>query len=327
MVRPHATADSGQTHVVRRILGYALLPVLVVLALPSVVRLFGDHGWAPLVLLDVITPYVLPLLVALLVAFAILNRSILTGVAGVLVIINILWLLPLFVGSSAGQGETLTVVTANLHVGRADPVALVELLRRQHADVLAAEELTPTEMTALDRAGLKALMPYRSLTPSTGAAGNGLYSRFPMTKHSPWQLTFRAPGATIHVNGQDVLVRVVHAYPPVPWRPGASSHDWTSIDKALGELPKGTPVIVAGDFNASRDVWGLRSVMRHGLRDASEVAGSGFLRTWGPPHLPALFQLDHVLVSSRVGVRSTAVVDLPGSDHQALVAHLVLRAA
>ena len=137
---------------VRRILGYALLPVLVVLALPSAIRLFGDHGWAPLVLVDVITPYVVPLLVVLLVAFAILNRSILTGVAGVLVIINIAWLLPLFVGSSAGQGEALTVVTANLHVGHADPVAVVELLRRQHADVLAAEVLTPTEVTALDRA-------------------------------------------------------------------------------------------------------------------------------------------------------------------------------
>jgi endonuclease/exonuclease/phosphatase family metal-dependent hydrolase len=64
--------------------------------------------------------------------------------------------------------------------------------------------------------------------------------------------------------------------------------------------------------------------MGHRLRDAAEIAGDGLLRTWAPPHLPALFQLDHVLVNSRMGVRGVSVVDLPGSDHRALVAHLVV---
>jgi endonuclease/exonuclease/phosphatase (EEP) superfamily protein YafD len=310
---------------VRRILGWALIPVLVVLALPSAVRLVGDQGWPPLVILDLLMPYALPLLIVLLAVFAILGRGVLSAIAGVLVLVDLLWLAPLFVGHhSSRPGQELTVVTANLNRGRADPVSVVELVHRTHADVLAVEELTPGEATALDKAGLKTALPYRVLTTGGGASGNGLYSRYPLTRLTTWQLTYPSPGAAVQVNAQAVVIRVVHTYPPVPWRPSASRHDWTVLRHGGSALPTDEPVIVAGDFNATRDVSGLRRVMSHGLRDAPEIAGAGLLRTWAPPHLPSLFQVDHVLVNDKVSVRSTSVVSLAGADHDALVARLTL---
>jgi endonuclease/exonuclease/phosphatase family metal-dependent hydrolase len=304
--------------------GFALLPVLVVLALPGVVRLVGDQGWPPLVVVSVFVPYALPLLVVLLAVFAVLGRGVLSSVAGALVLIDLFWLAPLFLGSSVPPGTELTVVTANLHLGRADAVAIVELVRSEHADVLAAEELTPLEAAALDRAGLKTVFPYRVLAADVGASGDGLYSRYPLTRLPTWQLTFPALGAQLRVAGKDVTVRVVHVYPPVPWS-SAARHDWTTLRHDVAALPADSPVVVAGDFNATRDVSGLRAVMSHGLRDAPEISGAGLLRTWAPPHLPALWQLDHVLVNARLGVRGTSVADLPGSDHRALVARLMIR--
>jgi len=315
---------SGQTLGVRRILGFALMPVLVILALPSVVRLLGDHGWPPLVAVDVLTPYALPLLIVLLAVFAVLGRGVLSGIAGALVLVDLLWLAPLFVGHASPQGRSLIVVTANLRLGHANALSVVDLVRHVHADVLATEELTPAEVSALDQAGIRSALPYRVLTPGAGATGNGLYSRYPLTRLPLWPLRFPSPGALLRIGGKDVEIHVVHTYPPVPWSPSASRNDWTVLRADAAALPTNEPVVVVGDFNSTRDVSGLRQVMAQGLRDAPEISGSGLLRTWGPLHLPALLQLDHVLVNSRVGVAGTSVVDLPGSDHRALVARLVI---
>jgi endonuclease/exonuclease/phosphatase family metal-dependent hydrolase len=152
-----------------------------------------------------------------------------------------------------------------------------------------------------------------------------LWSRYPLDAQPEWGLRFSSPGAVVHAPGGDMEVRVVHAAPPVAVEPGTYRSDYQRILRQVRRLPRTHPTIVMGDFNATLDNSLLRSLMGGRFRDAGEKAGSGFVRTWGrDPGSTALLDLDHVFVDSRFGVRSTAVFDLPRSDHDALLARLVL---
>lgn len=306
-----------------------LLAVLSgLLGIPTLVRLVGDRGHVPLTVLVVTLPFMVPPLVGLLVAQMVLHRRRVAVLTAVLLLLDAFWYLPLFVGDGAGTGRPLTVMTANLRYGEADPFRIVRLVQSQHVDVLATQELTQTAADDLRGAGLMDELPYFTgePDPKPGPDGAGLWSRYPITAQQQWSLRFSAPGAVVQAPGGDVLVRVVHAIPPIVHEKGVYRRDYERILRDVHALPRTDPTVVLGDFNATLDNSLLRSLMGGRFRDAGEKAGSGFVRTWGlDPGSVSLLDLDHVFVDSRVGVRSTAVFDLPRSDHDALVARLVVR--
>jgi endonuclease/exonuclease/phosphatase family metal-dependent hydrolase len=83
--------------------------------------------------------------------------------------------------------------------------------------------------------------------------------------------------------------------------------------------------ILLGDFNATLDHEALREVLDRGYVDAADAAGQGLAPTWPRGHLlPPTVTIDHVLVDERVRVRDVGVHELPGSDHRAVTADLVL---
>jgi endonuclease/exonuclease/phosphatase family metal-dependent hydrolase len=90
--------------------------------------------------------------------------------------------------------------------------------------------------------------------------------------------------------------------------------------------PAAPPRILLGDFNSTLDHQPLRALIARGYTDAADSAGAGLIGTWGPydgdPIPPVT--IDHVLVDRRVGVRGARVHRLPGSDHRAVVAALVV---
>lgn len=297
----------------------------VALGLPTAVRLIGDHGRILFVLLAVVTPLVALPLAVLLAVHLVLRRWVLAGVTGALVVLNACWLIPLYVGDEVPDGQPLTVLTANLYFGRADPDALVRMVREQHVDVLALEELTEVAVARLEAAGLTELLPYTDLLAFRDADGSGIYSRWPLEELPPFQARFQSPGATVHVPGGDVVVRVIHAIPATPAGDSAYRADYEALTPQVQALPRDN-AILAGDFNASQDSQAFRTLAGSRFRDASEVAGSGLQRTWGVrPGATALLHLDHVLIEYGLVARSTAVLPLPGSDHRALLARLVVR--
>lgn len=87
-------------------------------------------------------------------------------------------------------------------------------------------------------------------------------------------------------------------------------------------------MVVAGDLNADRDHAAFRRLLDAGLRDAHDERGQGLARTW-PAGLPVL-HLDHVLVRDAGEVHLVPLevreVDVPGSDHRAVVADLAVLA-
>ena len=310
---------------IRRPVTLLLLFATVALGVPTVVRLVGDHGHRPLVLLDVMVPLlVLPLLVLLGVQL-LLRRPRLALATTALVVLNAAWLVPRYRADPVRAGEDLTVLTLNMKYGEADPFEVVDLVRRHHVDVLAAEELTPEAVALLRGAGLDRELPQDRLLPRKGPDGSGLWSRYPISGLPAWDTRFASPGAVVDVSGHRLAVRVVHAFPPMGAEESRYRRDYAQITDRVRALDPATPAVVLGDFNASVDNSLLRQVMGARLRDAAEVAGSGVQRTWAlhPGWVP-LLHLDHVLVSSRVDVRSTAVLDVRGSDHDAVLARLVL---
>jgi endonuclease/exonuclease/phosphatase family metal-dependent hydrolase len=83
--------------------------------------------------------------------------------------------------------------------------------------------------------------------------------------------------------------------------------------------------VLAGDFNATLDHSPLRGLLGRGYDDAAEITGDGLRPTWPaadawrPP-----VTIDHVLVSGGIGVQRYETFTVSGSDHRALLAHVVV---
>jgi endonuclease/exonuclease/phosphatase family metal-dependent hydrolase len=301
--------------------------VLIVVVVPTLVRLIGDHGRVPLVGLAALAPYSAALVVAALALLVWLRRWRLVVLAALAAAVNLVWLAPLWTADPPpSAGSPLTVMTANLALGEADPAALVNAVRTHRVDVLAVEELTDAEVGRLRRAGLEETLGYHQLSPQPGASGSGLWSRRPLSRLASWDSFFAMPAASVEVGGRWVVLHVVHAFPTLLSGSQGFRSDYAVLTRRVGNLDPASPAVILGDFNASLDHAELRTLMGDRFRDAPEIAGAGLLRTWSPSrHLPPLLHLDHVLVDRHFGVRDVTVVDIPGSDHRAVVAELVLR--
>jgi endonuclease/exonuclease/phosphatase (EEP) superfamily protein YafD len=225
------------------------------------------------------------------------------------------------------SGPVLRVLTANLLVGRAAAEAVVELSRRQDADVLFVQELTDDAAAGLQRAGLGDLFPHRVAQPTPRGTRGSIYARYPLRD---WSLAASAPAARCTAlldlpSGQSVQLACIHASPPKPpGSPGGTAR-WRGHLSALPAPGEG-PRILAGDFNATLDHAQFRRLLRRGWADAASQAGNGLSFTWGPlpGRRPALLAIDHVLIDRRCAVLTTSAHRLTGTDHRALYAELRL---
>ncbi|TDQ04692.1 endonuclease/exonuclease/phosphatase family protein [Labedaea rhizosphaerae] len=214
-------------------------------------------------------------------------------------------------------GLNVRVLSANLRLGQADAQHLVDLVRDNHVQILAMQELTPVEVSELDAAGLSRLMPYNVYRAEPGGSGSGIASVFPLRELAEVpNTTFQMPVAIVDLPGnQDGEIVDVHAKPPI--------HDFATWSSELHHLPDPLPAgrvrMVVGDFNASFDHAAFRNVINRGYRDVAEQLGDGLVATWSQPWVPAM-TIDHVLIDRRTAARGYAVLDLPGSDHHAIMA-------
>ncbi|MEU3166074.1 endonuclease/exonuclease/phosphatase family protein [Streptosporangium sp. NPDC006930] len=224
----------------------------------------------------------------------------------------------------AAAGTPLRVLTLNTLFGRAEPDAVMDLVRRLDPDVFSTQELTPGMVEELRAAGLEKILPYQVLEPEWSAGGSGLYARYPLT---PRQDLFEAighnmPAALMTMPGtKPVEIVDVHPFPPL----GRQVYDWTAALEALPPAAPDTIRILAGDFNASLDHAAMRRFLSRGYEDAAAVAGEGLTPTWPVNRrVPAMITIDHVVVDRRVGVNAVSVHTVPGTDHRAVFADLRL---
>ncbi|MEV4514811.1 endonuclease/exonuclease/phosphatase family protein [Dactylosporangium sp. NPDC049525] len=312
--------------------------VAAALAAFTVVRLTGAERGTPLVQLMAFTPYVAPL--ALLCAV----WAALTGATGPWLVSLLAWaalsalVVPRLLTTAAGDAEQhhgarLRVMTANVLYDRGDMAALLEQAKVDDVDVLAVQELTTGALAALEHAGVDGLLPFRVVHPAGHGNGSGLFSRHPLTPAEANGPARRHPcgmlqaGATVHVpDAGPVLVESAHPCAPRRRQTACWAQNLAAQPPAGGAVPR----VLLGDFNATLDHGPLRRLLRTGYRDAAAVRGRGLAPTWPFQRQPLLLPLvpwvtiDHVLADRRIGIGDVGTRVVPGSDHRAVFAELLL---
>jgi endonuclease/exonuclease/phosphatase (EEP) superfamily protein YafD len=294
------------------------------------IRLLGLERGLLLVALIAYTPYAALGAILVLAITLLLRRWIAAAAAACVVVGFAIAVIPRGIGDvnrSADAEPRLTLMTANLMLGEADPEAVVELVRDEGVDVLSVQELTPEAVARLRRAHLDRLLPQSELIPSDGSAGGGVYSRLalrPLPELEPLPGGFAIPRGLIRVPGtSEVEVVSAHPRPPTADGVGAWRADLERLPPADND---GRPRLLLADLNATLDHAELRDLLSTGYADAAEATGTGFTPTWPADGLPPPVAIDHVLVDSRVEVLDAAVHELAGSDHRALIAEVALPA-
>jgi endonuclease/exonuclease/phosphatase (EEP) superfamily protein YafD len=320
--------------------GLVVALVLMASALPALLaRLTGGSPPAPRPQLAALAPVaVVPAAAAVIIAaVTVWWAAVLLAVpAGMLVI----WQLPPLkrMSSHRGAGSARTsgsapaalrlhVLTVNARCGRADPAALLRIVRRHNVDVLAVQELTPEMTSRLTAAGLAQLLPFPHLDPRPGAAGAGLWTRWPLTPlPSVPGLTAAAPRARIDpLGGRPVTLTAIHALSPMRGHACMWQRELAQIRQTLA--PDDEPQVVAGDFNASRDHRPFRDLLAAGLQDCADSSQGrswpGFTWPAAGRELPVM-RLDHVLVSRTATVRRARAVHVPFTDHRGVLVTIEL---
>lgn len=299
--------------------------LLLLLAAGALVARYAPAINRPLLATAALSPYLMlgaPLAVLVL---ALSRHWTLVSVAAVLTVAVLAVQLPWYIGSpDPDSGTTLRFVSANLLLGEADPAAVARLAA-EHADILAVQELTP-ELSATLSPALAREFPYSALQPRERAAGVGLWSRYPIIASGRDETFSRGLiYARVQVPDTDFETTVVSTHMPPPrsafdsWR-----NDITRLGPALRGFPSGGPVVVGGDLNATPDVREFRQLLQDGYRDGAAQAGAGLTRTH-PSHaiIPPLLAVDHIMTRDAT-VTSLRTIQVPGSDHLALAANVVL---
>jgi endonuclease/exonuclease/phosphatase family metal-dependent hydrolase len=292
----------------------------------AVLRVFGIDGNQFTVPALALSPYITPAGLVLGLIALVLRRRI-TAVAVLLMALSMaVLLMPRYFSNDQppAKGQHLRLMSANVNKGRADSAAIVKAVRDNKIDLLDLPELNMPEVADLDQAGLAAELPYRVFDPGYrgNGDGNGIASRFPLREiiltHDG---TLSEPAAVVDLPGRDDIEMVaVHIQAAIH----GSAATWK---RELADLPPPNPArvrVLAGDFNATFDHAAFRGVLDRGYSDAAEQTGNGLTPTWSSWQFGPPITIDHVLVDHRCAVQSYAVWDLPGSDHSAVFAEIVL---
>lgn len=239
------------------------------------------------------------------------------------------WYAPQVLGANppaAAGAEPLRVLTANSLRGEVDALGLVQEASAADADLVVVQEITRRELATLESGGLDAGWPHRAGEPGVGIDGTMIFSRLPLggttrlaTAMDSWAVTVTTPDG-------DLRLLAVHAWPPTD--PARWRADHAVIRAAAREAD-----LVVGDLNASPDHRPLRALAHDGLRSVAELANEGWQPTWpvGETHsflgieLPALTQIDHVLVGDRLSALSSRTIALDGTDHLAVLAEVAFQ--
>jgi endonuclease/exonuclease/phosphatase (EEP) superfamily protein YafD len=224
-------------------------------------------------------------------------------------------------------GPELTVLSFNVFQGQADVGALAAEIHRSRPDLVVLPEAGQRFQGRL----LPLLVGLR-YRPSVSTApddpdGVGIVvltsARLRDVKATPLGLDTEDRWMRLTGGGLgDVEVVAVHPASPVPRRMSAWVTDLSMLRQWCAD-GQGDHIVV-GDINATLDHAPLRSAVA-GCTDAAADRGQGLVATW-PTRWPRWFgvQIDHVFTSGGLRPASVQVLDLPGSDHRALLTHIIV---
>ena len=298
-------------------------------------RALGVDGVTPVPQLLAFLPWLLVPTAAALVLSALLHWR--TGVVwGLVALAATGWFVRPYDGGSHACGAgtrgavvaRIDVLSSNVEFGQATP-ALVTAIRREKPDLVFVQECDSVCVRLLTARIPRADFPYRNaVTSGAGEAkGSVILSALPLTDTDGIKGALGMPGSRALIGGRTVQLQLVHPLPPLP----GGVDTWRTELGGIRTYAAGrqdAPLILAGDFNATRDHAAFREILDAGrLRDSSLGGGAGRTPSWpadAPRPLGA--QIDHVLISDDFSVRDARFLDLADTDHRSLLVRLELHA-
>ncbi|WP_276861317.1 endonuclease/exonuclease/phosphatase family protein [Bifidobacterium merycicum] len=229
------------------------------------------------------------------------------------------------------------IMTLNTKNGLADAERLVRIVRDEHVEVLALQEVTSHLMDHLNDAGLPSLLPYANVAKRSSNDNGGinmLWSAAPMSNATDGLIPIDAssiPASSIDFGGVTVRFGSVHLSSPRPSIQGLWNGEMNSISQLRNDSGK---YVLMGDFNAVWDHASFRYLLGNRFLDAGERAGSGFHMTYpankkllGFIPVPTFSEIDHIVHDRGVVVGDLEARNIAGSDHKALLGTLEIEAA
>jgi endonuclease/exonuclease/phosphatase (EEP) superfamily protein YafD len=227
-------------------------------------------------------------------------------------------------------GTPLTVLEMNVFEGHADVGALAAVIRRERPDVVVLPEAGERF-----RARIAALVPdYRSWTnvpPRTADVRGITVLTAPRAGDVTARVISDAPGTPsdtrypwAELTGGILGPARLGAVHVVSVVPGWIGYWPGELDLLRRWCARPGPALVVGDLNATPDHSAFRTGTQ-GCADAATERGESLTGTWysGVPRALGA-QIDHVLTTGGPRARDVSVLDVPGSDHRALLVHLRL---
>ncbi|MFD7440002.1 endonuclease/exonuclease/phosphatase family protein [Streptomyces sp. NPDC059909] len=325
---PRRTAQATRTaRAARTATAWSAGLLLAAVAVVVGCRAAGADADTPVPQLLAFLPWLLlPAGLALLLA-ALVRHRVLVVCAMVVLAVTGWFVRPYGAGATDPRGPVvaqLRVLTANVEFGQATP-DLILTVRREKPDLVFVQECARACSEALAARIPRADYPYRHVVEGDLAHGSALLSVHPLTNAPGIPGELAMPGAEARIGGRTVRLQLAHPLPPIPGGVGSWREELGRV-RAYAADSRGTPTILAGDFNATQDHAAFRRVLDAGaLHDSARVAGAFRTPSWpatSPRPLGA--QIDHVLVSDHFGVADARFLDFADTDHRALLVRLEL---
>jgi endonuclease/exonuclease/phosphatase (EEP) superfamily protein YafD len=303
------------------------------LAAIALLRIFAWDSVEPLAIINALTAVIyLPAWVVVPVAL-IGRRYALGGLALLVVVAQIVFLLPELTATEglprwAVTAPSIRLFDANVYNANPSMAGYAGEIKSFAPQLLTMEEAVPSDVSMLAHAGVLAHLPYRIQVKRQDPKAFLVASEYPLSGDNivyydglPLMVQ-----TTVHLPSGPLHLWVVHTSAPIP----GSFAQWKGALDDVAALVAShgtTSLLVVGDFNATWGNKGFRSILDTGLVDAAAARGHAFDFTWSQKlrPLPPLSRIDHVLTGPDVAVTKIFTGDGPGSDHRDIMASVAVR--
>ncbi|MDE2416693.1 MAG: endonuclease/exonuclease/phosphatase family protein [Burkholderiales bacterium] len=339
-----------------RLLGVAL--VCACIAPHSAVFFLQHVDGVPLWLAELarFVPYywvLLPALLALGFSLVLPRVWLVLSLANVVVLATVTMGLHWNTSSDDGmEGTRLRVLTYNVKAfqavhrqGGLDAIALE--IRRFQPDIVALQDANSWVVSRSD-AGITVAPPMFGLPHVVAMGQYVVASRFPLSACEPGKLDFRDASrqylrCLVNIHGKSLQLVTAHFVSPREALVATRRHGWNGVREWQVDLADrltqsrtlaadvsrlSRPLLLMGDLNAQEASPVVVELKRTGLRDAFSAAGRGYGYTHGHSLSRGLdlLRIDHILASTDIGVVHSQVGGGEASEHNPVVADLVLGA-
>lgn len=338
------TRRTAATHLLTAVLWLATAVILLAMLLRMLPNNLDGKRYVPLIVALMPWLGILSLIIAItaIAVRAIGGRVLLATVSVVCVVVQIGWhwgyIRPQQTISDAASTAVTQVssnglpntsdryariMTFNTREGHADANRIVEIVKNEHVEVLALQEVSWDLLNRLNGAGIANYLPYSVAAQQTWHDNGGvnvLYSAAPMENAKQNLIPVESSSvsaATIDFGGSKVRFGSVHPFSPRPRNQGL----WNRSLDSLAQLQHYDNLyVLMGDFNSTWDHASFRYLLGSRFLDSGQQAGEGVHMTY-----PAMFpiaEIDHIVHDKGVNVGDLETKYIAGSDHRALLATL-----